>query len=1090
MTDLVRYRRPAVLDEIAIDGPTVIEASAGTGKTFTLEHLVLELLLRTDVGIDGILIVTFTDKATREMRQRIRRKVADILGARPGDEGLAAAGESAWEVDAAARVRLLDAWRSFDRAPISTIHGFCSRVLGEHAFHSGGLFVQELADSRALFERSMREEVRRALAEGGALAEAARACFGGPSVADVEACLYRWVCERGRLMPEAPPEGDDDPFPLLVHQLVPRVRRRIVEAKARTGQMDFDDLLVRLRDALATAEGERLVRRLRDRFRYCLVDEFQDTDEVQWEIFRRVFFETGQGHVLFAIGDPKQAIYSFRGADVHTYRAARDVIAERGRRVSLRDNYRSTADVIEAQNLLFADGFFQGAIRYEPVRCGRPEQSLVDAAGAPAPPVTLVGLHDRQKLTVGPVRQALYGFIAEECRRVVEGGALRLGAKGDEERIAWSDIHVLVRSRSEADKVGEAMRAHGVPHAFFKQDGLFQTAQARDVRDVLAAVADPGDRSLRLRAWLTPFFALRLEDLPTEGQVEAAHPLLARLYHLKALAGGHDYPGLFRALLEESGVVRRELFLERSERALTNYLHLFEILLAETHRRRRSLPELVAHLTALIDQRALPGEEDGNVQRLESERHAVQILTMHKAKGLEAAVIFVAGGFSAHPGGGLHEPKVCHREGVREAWLGKPPPDVQAILEQEGREEDERLLYVAVTRAKGRVYLPYFGPPPKHAPPPARAVYSFPTLRGCYRLLNQRLANLVEAEAAPAQLFDYVPRHLGGGAPENAALERPDPGPWRPEPNALTGDGDGEPVAWEALRARHAAPVITSYTRIKRGHGGYASPDSEDDAFTGESVDAAPAEVETQGLPGGSSVGVFLHEVLEHLDFPALRDAEALDGWAAREEVAEVFRSSARRNGVSTDHLPDAQRMVHAAMRAPLHHGPLALPGGLCTLEDRVAEMQLCYPIPERVHPALNAPRPPAAEWPFEVERGFIRGVVDLVFEHGGRVYFLDYKSDRLPAFDTATLERHVARNYALQAKLYAIGVLRLLDVRDAADYEARFGGLLYCFLRGMHRDGEGVTFERPRFEDVVAWEEAMRTEAAPFGYRLVEGSP
>jgi exodeoxyribonuclease V beta subunit len=1070
MSAVVRYPRPAILAEIPIDRPTVIEASAGTGKTFTLEHLVIELLLRGGAGIESILIVTFTEKATREMRQRIRHKVAEIVGARAGDACLAGPGESAWEVDDAARARLVEAWRRFDRAPISTIHGFCQRVLAEHAFHSGGLFAQELVDAERLFERSLREEVRHALAEGGSLAAAVRACFGGQNVANVEASLSSWARERGRLMPA---ESDGEPFSELVHVLVPRVKRRMAEHKGRTGQLDFDDMLSRLRDALAGPGGDALVRRLRATYRYCLVDEFQDTDELQWEIFRRLFFESEEGHVLFAIGDPKQAIYTFRGADVHTYQRARDAMQARGRRVALRDNFRSTALAVEAQNLLFGAGFFEGSIQYEPVRCGRPEVTLVGNDGQAAPPVVLVGVHGRQKLRVQPVRDAFYGFIAEECGRLVEDGALRLGPEGAPKALQWSDIHVLTRTRSESEQVGAALRRRGVPHAFFKQDGLFQTEEARHVRDVLAAVADPADRSLRLRAWLTPFFGVRLEDLQSLVQTDETHPLHARLYRLKALGDAHDYGGLFRALVEDTGVLRRELFLVESERALTNYVHLLELLLAEIHRRRRSVAELAAYLTSLIEQRALPNGEDGNVQRLESERQAVQILTMHKAKGLEAAVVFVAGGFTGAGGARNGEPLVCHPEGVREAWLGKPPKHVADALQEEGREEDERLLYVAVTRAKARLYLPYFGPPPDGS---GGIVYQFPTLKGCYRLLNQRLCALVEASEVPPRLFGYVGRSVEAAAGE-AEPARPGPGPWQPDATLVAPVAPHEVGSWDALRARHAAPIVTSYTQIKHAQGGYAAPEAEADAFTGESVDVVAAP-EEQGLPGGSSVGVFLHEVLEVLPFEGVRDAASFDAWAAQESVVEVFRACARRNGVAPAHVPEAQRMVYAALEAPLRAGALALHGGLCTLTRRVPEMRFHYPLPERSHPRLGEPRPDPATLPFEVGRGFVRGVVDLVFEHEGRVYFLDYKSDRLPGYGPEVLARHVERNYALQARLYGLGVLRLLDLRDGEAYEARFGGLLYCFLRGMTSEGAGVYFERPSYAQACGWEQALWSDA------------
>ncbi|MFW5925694.1 MAG: UvrD-helicase domain-containing protein [Myxococcota bacterium] len=1087
MTEVVRYPRPAVLERIRIDRPTVIEASAGTGKTYTLEHLVVELLLRGEASIEEILIVTFTEKATREMRQRVRDTIGQLLRARPGDAGLAAAGDSAWMLDDEARRRLRDAFMRFDRAPISTIHGFCQRVLGEHAFYSGGLFAQELVDGRSLFERALRAEVREALAGEGALREVLEAGFGAGDPTRLEGDLFGWFQERGRPMPDPPEPGSS--VGLLVHELLPRVRERLESLKRRTGQLDFDDLLLRLHEALHGPGGDALAERLRSMYRHCLVDEFQDTDRVQWDIFRRIFLTEEGGHGLFVIGDPKQAIYGFRGGDIHTYLAARDALADRGERVPLLDNYRSTERAVAAQNLLFGEGFFEGDIRYEPVRCGNPARVLENDAGQEVPPVVLVQVVDRKRLTADGIRTTFAEFTAREIRRIVTDGALRSGERETAEPFAYSDVHVLTRTGKEAAEVGEALRRHGVPHAFFKQEGLLQTAEARHVRDVLRAVADPGDRARRLRAWLTPFFGVRLEDLSEVREAEETHPLVARLHRWKVLADAHDYVGLFRDLLEQSGLVRREVFLERSERALTNYLHLFELLLAQAHRRRRGLPELVAHLSALIERRAAPAGEDANVQRLESERDAVQILTMHKAKGLEAKVVFVAGGFTSRPGHG-DEPRVCHRDGVREAWLGAAPDEVEEAIRREAREEDERLLYVAVTRAKARLYLPYLGPPARDRDG-ARLECTFGRMNGCYKRLNDRLVGLVEREAAPATLFARTRAWVGGAPASEPAEAAPEAGasagPWVPpqallEPLADPGEG------LHALRAARAGPLVTSYTRLKSGQGGgYVAPEAEGESFTGETHDLTPPEADPSGLPGGSGVGVFLHEVLEALDFEAVREADDVDGWAAREEVRAAFRASARRNGVNVAHVPEAQRLVFGALRVPVDVGPLVLPSGLCGLGHRVAEMSFHYPLPEQGHPLLCEPRPSPDRWPFEVRRGYVRGVVDLVFEHEGRLYFLDWKSDRLPSWSAAMVAQHVERNYTLQARLYALGVLRLLDARTAEDYEARFGGLLYCFLRGMDGSSAAVHFERPSWDDVLGWESALRAEHA-FGYRFGRG--
>ncbi|MBX3252011.1 MAG: hypothetical protein KF901_32845, partial [Myxococcales bacterium] len=278
--------------------------------------------------------------------------------------------------------------------------------------------------------------------------------------------------------------------------------------------------------------------------------------------------------------------------------------------------------------------------------------------------------------------------------------------------------------------------------------------------------------------------------------------------------------------------------------------------------------------------------------------------------------------------------------------------------------------------------------------------------------------------------------------------------------------------------------------------------DSDSDPDSSRSVDApAPADV-ADSLVGGASTGVFLHAVLEHLDFAGVR--RPLEEWRARPEVEGLFRTHARRAGVDEAAVPLAQELIWRALRAPLRFGDARLDEGFAALVGRVArEMSFFFPVPERWHPRLPDPSSdsrdahdegPRVERPFTIGRGVIRGVIDLVFEHAGpdgtsRTYFLDWKSDRVATEEGwEALEEKVRTRYALQARLYTLGVVRLLGVHDEADYEARFGGLLYCFLRAMGRgeDARGVVFERPRFDEVVAWERELRESDAPWGYPLL----
>jgi len=1213
VSDSIRVARPPILDRIDPTRHVVIEASAGTGKTYTLEHLVAELVIAHAVPLEQILVVTFTDKATREMRERVRATLRRVLD--PPEP--AAEDEPAWEIDADARRRVADALAVFDRAPISTIHAFCQRVLTENAFDCARLLRQEQVESREVFGRAFRDELRVALVDGEPLRPVIELAVSSWGVARIEAALYRWYAERGRpeppferararealvAMPTAADLGSggtvgrlladglkrnpkkvvperlkqlapivervaagapifealleywawaeaDAPgrtsnirylrkylgkatsprlaplarrvedlaasagtmMSVLVGELLPRVVARLSGRKSERGHFDFDDMLRMLRDALAAEGGEALIAELRRRYRVALVDEFQDTDRVQWDVFRTIFFDHDGGPWrLMVIGDPKQAIYGFRNADVYTYHAAaKQLVAAGGSAVPLEVSYRSTGPFLEALNEVLADGFFTGVNEYpHPVRCGRPELRAVDRAGHDVPPVTLLHLVGRPELRARWVARALAEHVAETIGDLL-AGALRVVRDDDGPRaLSPSDIHVLCRSRGDAETVGAALTDAGVPHAFYKQEGLFSTAAARHVWEVLRAVEDPGDRVRRLHAWLTPFFAVPLSRLEDCRDLRPDHPLVARLRQWRALADAHRWSTLFSEMLDGSGLVRRELFAASAERDLTDYQHVLEILLEESHRGRRSLPQLVARLGALLEGTELPSGQSGDVQRLESERAAVQVLTMHKSKGLEAEVVFLVGGL-VEPSDDRLGPRVVHAaDGARLAWVGDPPAEVKAQIERERREEAERLLYVAMTRARSKLYVPYFGPPPPGGvreaeasyeltveppepergqlalffadpelpePAPTDDTYRLDRMSGPYRVLNERLGALVAAGRAESPRFErtVVPVTPPGRAARDAALALSG---WRP--GVLPPPPAPDP-RFDRARAQRGGFDITSYTRMKRLHR-EASFDEGADSLSGAQEPDVALPPAPDELPGGSAVGVFLHEVLEELPFEAIGEGDLLDDDA----LAALFERRARANAVAVEHLPAAAALVRDAMRAPLALADgEALAGGLAQLSRRVAEMPFLLPIPERGHPALDAAPPGPDHPPLAIERGFIRGVIDLVAEHAGRYHVVDYKSDRLVGYGPEPLATHVEASYAVQARLYTLGALRALRIHDADDYEARFGGLLYAFLRGM-AEGEGVWVSRPDWSEVLAWERDLLDDA-PWGHPL-----
>jgi exodeoxyribonuclease V beta subunit len=1083
--------RPAVLAELAGCRHAVIEASAGTGKTFTIEHLVVDRLLDRDVTIDQILVVTFTEKAAAELRVRIRALLEKLLR---GDEG----GARPPAAEAGVLTRALS---DIDQATIATIHGFCYRVLGEHAFASGQLLVQAQVDGRAAFGRAFREALREDLARIKSRRDLLAELLGaGKDVAWLENLLYECTTRRGRLLPPAAGATHEAALTAAaVAELLPVVRRRCQQNKRRLGQLDFDDMLEIVRASLAWPRGDALARSLRARYRVALIDEFQDTDDVQWEIFSRLFFAGSDepGRSLYLVGDPKQAIYSFRGADVHTYLAARaQVVARGGARVALRDSFRATAPVIAAQNAILDQSalppFFAGSIRYDaPVRCGRPDVAALGPEGEPAAPVVLFHLVGDGANTSDLRLSGLGLRMGHEILRLLDPARplLRIGPPGALRALAARDIFVLTRKTKEGQRIGEALRRLGVPCSFYKQDGLFQTHEAADIASLLAAIDDPHDRSKRIRAWSSPFFGLSLEDLTACADVPGSHPLLQRLFEWRALAQRKQYDHMFARILEQTGLIRREAFTRTGERELTNYLHIFEVLLEEAGRTGGNLRELRFALQGFIDSQtngAPLGPIDRNVQRLESERDAVQIMTMHMAKGLEADVVFLAGGFTGLRAGPV---ATLHQDGERVLALDRA--SAKDALERESAEEEQRLLYVALTRARARVYLPYVGPVKARAVPAgatgaeggtdSRTKAATPRAArpptGPYRFLNAQLRRIVDG-AAPevARLFSRELVDCPAAAAADGARRLHAVVDWSVPP----APAPARTAAYAVIRAQRPGTLITSYSQLRVHAGGRARVaadrlDGEDPALRdlGELAGGSRATVRDDGagdeLPVGMDAGGFLHAVIEELDLPELAGASTVSEWRARPAVSARLGAAARRHGIDERVLPHAAALVYRALRSTIVLGPGRAIAGLASAAQSVRELEFLFPVARPPGPAV-----------------FVQGFIDYVFVHEGLVYFADWKTDALADSHTTAAAEHVARHYTLQVRLYSLALTRTLAIRDERDYEDRFGGALYCFVRAMADVGDGtagVCLLRPTWSELLAGQDELaRDQPAPGG--------
>nr|WP_323808473.1 exodeoxyribonuclease V subunit beta [Lysobacter enzymogenes] len=839
----------------------------------------------------------------------------------------------------------------------------------------------------------------------------------------------------------------------LVHRIRQIASERLASLKRMRRVQSFDDLIADVASALEGPHGEVLADRLREKYAVALVDEFQDTDSRQWAIFHRVFGAAApDGAALFLIGDPKQAIYGFRGGDVHTYLAA---AAQAEAAPPLDHNFRSRPSLLRAIAALYAQAgeaaFIDPRIRFREVEAGgavADEDLQRDGATAPALVLRALPAPDdgrktpvwsspeSRELAARACIAAIHGWLADarDGRATIQGRPLRP-----------ADIAVLVRSHEEAASIQRALAAAGIAAVAAGRRSLFATEQAMETLTLFDALLHPGD-SGRLRAALaTPLLGLAGAAVARVAADEAEQARWqAQALQWRERWQRHGPLALLADLCAQQAP--RLLALGDGERRLTNLLQLAETL-QEADRRALGLHGLRDWLRLRI---AEADDSDEKQQlRLESDAHRVQILTLHKSKGLEFGLVFlpfVALGREPRSGRWCEYPDPEHGRvmQLQSDVFDPDAPQWQDASEraaQEARAEDARLLYVGLTRARHALWIAT-GP-----------------------LYHAALSPLQPMLADPAALAREP-----GVAIDAAAIEPPP----RPLPPAAAG---AVPPAREA-RARAARDWwVYSFTQLTNEDSGF-DPAAQDERGAEDEPQVAPDLVAAAPLPGdarfgGSRFGNVVHSALERVDFAAWRDWR--DGDAPPPGQDEALAAAMRSEGYAEADIDDGlallASLVGRTLVAPLPEG-----ARLCDVPEpaRRSEMEFHFGLDaapvDALLAALHAHGQVRERRGFGSRRrleGLMTGKIDLVYAHEGRYYVLDYKTNRLPGFDAAQVERAMAESeYDLQSLIYTVALHRWLRFRLGPDYdyERDFGGVRYLFCRGLDAadPGAGVHAAKP----------------------------
>ncbi len=1160
-----------------LQGIKLIEASAGTGKTYTLCNIYIRFILEgRDVA--EILIVTFTNAATDELRARIRKRLKDSLacfqGRMPANDlflqRIMQRFTKEEKRDTAIR-QLKLALRSMDEAAIYTIHGFCQRALTDHSFASGQAFDTEIiVDDSKFWDDAIRDwwrkttyplnrvnielflaatgdfenfchlqkplrqahrktllptidksidelfsewknrealldaaadtwhkrssEIISILKNSKALSQAAKSPYNKTRLPGIISTLQEYFklpcllllpnefeylsAEKLQQSCKKSKRGSDpkleDEFFIQCEKILAikfRLQRdincralkqstefaaeQVENHKIRNQKLSFHDQLVRLYAKLGGADGELLATSLCCDYPVAMVDEFQDTDGIQYGIFRRLYHNRAQSCLLM-IGDPKQSIYSFRGSDIFTYMIAKNDAADN--QYTLDTNWRSTPPLITAINSIFlcnsAPFVYQDIIEFIPVNAAvnQDPNHQIDALleqDKPLPPLTVWKIPMQANGT--PQNKS---HVSLSIARATAGEIARLLSKDNAANITLgkdsvkpSDIAVLVRTSYEGRDIRQALLQVGIHAVTIGHENVYGSEEANDLYCLLRGIVHYSNRQLMrgaLASGLLRFTYIDIERIVSEEDQWLEWQESMRTLHKEWQNRG--FMSMFQLMLQQHQIEQRMADSPDLDRRLTNLLHLAELL--------QKASKLYSNQQALLNWLHSQIEDPTEVEavlRLETDQALVKIVTIHASKGLEYPIVFLPYLWACKPVDSNNGLLAFHNDGQAFLDAGSDEYDEHITLaEKERLAEDVRLTYVAMTRAQSKVYLAWGWVNKMREPFSSKSALT-------YLLHGHRMSVNLESESLH---IEQIESNLDQDLQQLASisnntieiLELP----------VINGDLTND--------SNSASPLELSVGRFS----GHVANDWRVNSFSALTRDihqtphggSARRHDDILNFPAGSRVGLFMHLLMEKLDF---------NSPDVTNQTIELSREFAPRFNLELDQYQSTiVEWVHNILNTPLDSSGFRL----CSLsqQKRLNELEFDFSTTKVNIEELNRLLTLSANYKLEAIQnqdfqGLVTGIVDLIFEYNGKFYIADYKSNYLGGalydYSCEKLQHAIyERRYDLQYLLYVVALHRYLYQRLANyRYEQHFGGVYYLFLRGMRPDKgstHGVFYSLP----------------------------
>ena len=1135
-------------------GINLIEASAGTGKTFAIAMLVLRFVVEFDIAIDKILVATFTNAATDELKDRVRKRLVEARQLANGgdvDDVVLQTWFNTLKIEPLLiQKRLNQALINIDQAAISTIHGFCRKILREHALESGQLFDTELLDDlssikqacvddfwrKQLYHRSTAqvailtthyktpdallksikdikdemlvypntENLDELLQRFETLSESAQIVIQNCDAAILKGInedrfkkefkehypiLASWLQKTNLNIPNEKgltlltseglanslngnakgfkgKEGarnkelflnelavDTDVFDQLCHiskridlalrcNLIEYLRIELNERLRHLNVLSADQIISHLAEALNSDKKDLLIHELRIRFQAALIDEFQDTDNHQWFIFSTLF--NSAEHFLYLIGDPKQAIYKFRGADIYSYIGAQQQAKEK---LTLTHNWRSHPKLVDAVNNLFqqkAQAFLLEELVFHPVQAAQtPEKGELHFDNQAIAPMMLWQLMDEDKHWSKNKAEPQVRIAV--CNEIIELLNNNYTLHPENRRLQPKDLAILVYTNEQAQEYQNTLRDVGVPSVLKSTRSVFASHEAKELYRLLNAVANPNDLNLLKQALTISWFGFDGQSLYELFKDETKLDEIM----LRFVGYYQDWQKLGLMAMLEKLLGYEEIRIKlaqnnRVERQLTNIHHLIELTHQAASDEHLGINKTLDWLQSAID-KSDGSKSETQQLRLESDEDAVQIITMHRSKGLEYAVAFCPCLWQEKESKDK-ELAIAHENGNIVADLGSPDFEKRAEKAKEEQDaENARLCYVALTRAKYRCYLVW---------------------------VNSRTAKDKPNQSALAQLLqlselDYIEQQtLLKNLSENNSFAYQE----IPANNQLTGSykkrlEDLELNGFKRSRLLYSNWQMSSYTALS-ALSEHNTPELPQDKAR-EALDSTVVFNITDELPKGAHTGNVIHDLLENHDFYKL--GQGSDITEARDKACLKYSLTLERPEIINEVLLNV-------VQTPLSHQD----NEFCLInikdEDCLKEMPFYLNLQELNTQKINAilkDSPAYQVLNYKTLSGYLTGFIDLICQYNGKFYVMDYKTNYLldykPEYLTLAMREH---NYGLQYWLYTVVLHRYLQNRlPNYDYQHHFGGVRYLFVRGMQPDIKmsGVYQDMPDIKKVEA---------------------